>query len=484
MDKFSKEIKKLETEIDEIKANKIYENAFEWRFEFPEVLNDEGDFVGFDVVIGNPPYFSISHAPELKQISDQYKSFASSGDIYSLFIERSLNILRLEGTSSLIISNKWMRANYGETLRAFLIENTNPTQLIDFGQNLIFDSAIVHTSIISFERTNFQNNLQAVRFSDGFFDDTISSEAFLSFIKLNMINSVHIDKDIWNIIPKELYQLKQKAENNSRKLSEWDINIFRGFLTGLNNAFIITKYVADELINDDPKNEDLIKPILRGRDTRKYYYNDPQLYVIGTFTSLNLDIDDYPSLKNHLSKYLPKLKQTGEVFVNEKGVKEKTRKKTFNKWFETQDSISYYEEFVKPKIIFSEIVSEPQFYYDEDGFYPEATVFFVSGSNLKYLTALLNSKATTFLFKSFYMGGELVGKIRYKKAFLEQVPIPIPDYNMERQIDELVDEILAIKKQSPTADTTTLESQIDQLVYELYGLTEEEIEIVEGSVNK
>jgi len=178
---------------------------------------------------------------------------------------------------------------------------------------------------------------------------------------------------------------------------------------------------------------------------------------------------------------LPKIKQTGEVFYNEKGVKEKTRKKTPNEWFETQDSISYYKEFVKPKIIFSEIVSEPQFYYDEEGFYPEATAFLISGNNLKYLTALLNSKALTFLFKSFYMGGELVGKIRYKKAFLEEVPIPIPNENEEQKIVNIANEILLAKKHNPNCDTTKLEFDIDSLVYKLYQLTEEEIKIIENA---
>src|SRR5690554_2206098 len=113
----AKQIKKLETEIEEIRTNKIYEHAFEWRFEFPEVLDDEGNFVGFDVVIGNPPYFSISNEPNLLFVQDKYKTFSTTGDIYSLFIELSQNILKKAGYSTLIISNKWLRANYGKSLR-------------------------------------------------------------------------------------------------------------------------------------------------------------------------------------------------------------------------------------------------------------------------------------------------------------------------------------------------------------------------------
>ncbi|RLD83116.1 MAG: class I SAM-dependent DNA methyltransferase, partial [Bacteroidetes bacterium] len=143
---------------------------------------------------------------------------------------------------------------------------------------------------------------------------------------------------------------------------------------------------------------------------------------------------------------------------------------------------AYLDEFEKPKIIFSEIVSEPQFYYDEENYYPEATVFFISGEKLKYLTALLNSKAVTFLFKSFYMGGELVGKIRYKKAFLENVPIPYPTDEQEQPFIEKVNQILALKKADPKANTSQLENEIDQMVYALYGLTDEEIGIIEDSM--
>jgi hypothetical protein len=194
-----------------------------------------------------------------------------------------------------------------------------------------------------------------------------------------------------------------------------------------------------------------------------------------------LEIENFKGIKEYLEKFLPKLKQTGESFINQFGIKDITRKKTNNKWFETQDSTSYAIEFIKPKIIFSEIVSEPQFYYDEEEYFPEATVFFISGENLKYLTALLNSKTVTFLFKTFYMGGELVGKIRYKKAFLENVPLPIPTIKQERQIENLVDQIIQIKNKDLSADTTDLENQIDQLVYQLYDLTEEEIKIIENA---
>jgi hypothetical protein len=266
-----------------------------------------------------------------------------------------------------------------------------------------------------------------------------------------------------------------------KPLKNWNINFRRGALTGLNEVFIITKEKKEELIKSDNKSEELLKPLLRGRDVRKYSCNYAELHLITTFPTYNLDINNFIAIKKYLENFLPKLNQTGESFINHLGIKDTTRKKTNNKWFETQDSTSYANEFDKPKIIFSEIVSEPQFYYDEENFYPEATVFFISGKNLKFLTALLNSKAVTFLFKTFYMGGELVGKIRYKKSFLENVPLPIPTIKQEEQIEKIVYQILQLKKDNPSADTSALEREIDLMVYELYGLSEEEIGIVEGS---
>jgi adenine-specific DNA-methyltransferase len=477
VEKLTEDTKKIEVEIEEIKANKIFENAFEWRFEFPEVLNDEGDFVGFDVVIGNPPYFSISTDPSLQQVSKNFKTYSSAGDIYALFIELSKLISSINGHSSMIISNKWMRANYGKTLREFLVKELNPLRIIDFGQNLLFENAIVHTNIIFSQNGQNKSNLTGVRITDNFFRNP--SNNFLEFIAKNEINNLTVSGDIWNIIPKELSDLKRKTENIGKRLKNWNIQFNRGALTGYNEAFIIDQETREKLIKQDRNASKIIKPLLRGRDTRRFYSIFAHLYIITSFPSLKINIEDFPSVKKHLEKFLPKLNQTGEKFVDQNGNNSSCRKKTNNKWFETQDSTSYYKEFLKPKIIFSEIVSQPQFYYDIEGYYPEATVFFITGDHLKYLTALLNSKCLTFLFKEFYMGGELVGKIRYKKAFLEQVPIPVPNPKQEAQIDIIVDQILKVYEQSTSTDTTVLENQIDQLVYKLYDLTEEEIKIVE-----
>jgi very-short-patch-repair endonuclease len=486
----TEEALKLEAEIDEIKANKIYENAFEWRFEFPEVLNEDGDFVGFDVVIGNPPYYSISTDGTLSQISNIYKTFSPTGDIYSLFIELSQNIISNNSICTLIISNKWMRANYGQILREFIVNNTNPIDIIDFGQNLIFDSAIVHTNIISLQKSENKNQLKGVRFPDNYFN--ITNQNFRQFIEQNTVLNLPVNDDIWNVIPNSLNTIKLKAESIGKLLKNWDIKINFGIKTGLNEAFIIDNKTKDRIIAEDKNSAKFIKPILRGRDTRKYYaefkgfwlINIPKGYTIKSNLGYpNIVMEPSPRYGNMEFEtawdYFKKNNRSIAEYLTPFRTKAEKREDKGDFWWELR-ACSYIGEFEKPKIIFSEIVSEPQFYYDEDGFYPEATVFFISGDNLRYLTAMLNSKAVTFLFKSFYMGGELVGKIRYKKAFLENVPIPVPNKETEIIIDNLVNVILSTKKQDPAADTHDLENQIDQLVYKLYDLTDEEIQIVEG----
>ena len=447
----------------------IYHNAFEWRFEFPEVLNDDGDFIGFDLIIGNPPYFGINKEKYLQSNKDNYKIFESQGDIYSLFIERGLEILKEKGLLNVIISNKWLRAKYGESVRSYILLNSNPIKLIDFNQILIFDSAIVHSCILELRKEQNKNGIDAVQFD---FNQKSFKEDFNleEFFKQNKIMLKDLDLNIWNINKSKIEMMKSKIENIGKKLKEWDIQINYGVKTGFNEAFIINKNSYLKFVHSNQKNLEILNPILRGRDTRKYYCNYADRWMISTFPAKKINIDEYIDIKNHLLSFgIKRLEQSGEIG---------SRKRTLNKWFETQDVISYWEDFIKPKIIFSEIVSEPQFYYNTDGIYPEATVFFMTGEKIKYLTALLNSKAVTFFFKSFYMGGELVGKIRYKKVFLEQVPIPYPNEEYENKIIQLVDQILAIKKENLHADTSELEREIDMLVYELYDLTEEEIRII------
>ena len=244
-----------------------------------------------------------------------------------------------------------------------------------------------------------------------------------------------------------------------------------GIKTGYNAAFIIDEETRSRLISDDQKSSDLIKPILRGRDIKKYGYAFQNQWAICTFPSLNFDIENYPGIKKHFMEFgVSRLEQNGNP---------ESRKKTNNKWFETQDSIGYWKDFEKPKIIWGEISDSPKFTYDDFGFYAEATTFLMTGKNLKFLLAILNSKVSEWYFNQISTTTGM-GTNRWKKYKVELLPIKSPSDSQKKDIEYLVDQILAVKKSNLLIDTSTLEKEIDQLVYELYGLTEEEIKIIEG----
>jgi hypothetical protein len=244
-------------------------------------------------------------------------------------------------------------------------------------------------------------------------------------------------------------QIKKKIEAVGTPLKDWDINIYRGILTGYNEAFIISGEKRKELIEQDQKSEEIIRPLLRGRDIKRYGYKFANLYLITTFPSLKIDIEQYPAVKQHLMSFgYDRLKQTGEVGA---------RKKTNNKWFETQDTISYWEDFYRQKIMYSEIVREPQFYYDKEGkYFPEATTFIMTGENLEFLYDILHTKVVTYFFKTFYAGGGLGEEgYRYKKKFLEKLPIPQNLSNFDKD-------------------------DLENSSYRLYNLTQEEIKFIES----
>ena len=205
--------------------------------------------------------------------------------------------------------------------------------------------------------------------------------------------------------------------------------------------------------------------------------------MISTFPALHIDIDKYSAVKQYLLDFGRKrLEQSGEKYSDGS----KARKKTTNKWFETQDTIAYYPEFEKEKVVYSEIVRQPQFFYDIDNFFVEATSFLMTGKSVKYICGLLNSEPVTYFFKNWYAGGGLGEEgYRYKKAFLENLPLPsiMPSNEaIANQIEVLVDKILEAKKQNPDAETNPCEKEIDELVYRLYDLTADEVRIIEEGI--
>ncbi|HOU75520.1 MAG TPA: TaqI-like C-terminal specificity domain-containing protein [Candidatus Dojkabacteria bacterium] len=478
-------------EIEKIKKSNT-RPFFLWHLNFAEVFQSKG---GFDVVIGNPPYVQLQKAYDnSKKYADLYKNsnletFDRTGDIYCLFYEKGIQLLKTNAILAYITSNKWMRAGYGEKLRRFFIRQ-NPLQLIDLGPS-VFENATVDTNILVIKKIDYDGqsdfSLQALTYKN-------KEKDIVKSLKENGVTLTKLASDGWFIGTKEEIALKEKIERIGIPLKDWDVKIYRGILTGLNEAFIIDSKKREEILanckdeDERKRTEDIIKPILRGRDIKRYYYEWAGLWVIATFPSLKIDIDKYSTVKKYLLTFgKDRLAQEGKKLAD--GTT--SRKKTGNKWFETQDQIAYYPEFEKEKVVWQEIVRESQFHLDKESVYIEATGFIMTGSNIEYICAYLNSNPGNFFFRKWYSGGGLgENGYRYKKAFLENLPItPITSSNQTciKQIESLVDQILAITKSADylnnpdkQAKVKEFEKQIDELVYKLYDLTPEEIKIVEG----
>ena len=463
-------IGKLEEFIQEIKSNKIYENAFEWRFEFPEVLDENGDFIGFDAIIGNPPYIQLQKLGAASDAFEKvgYDTFVRSGDIYSLFYELGHRILRQKGILTFITSNKWMRAAYGESLRNFFVEKADPLFIIDFGGAQMFDTATVDTNILMFLKDSYSNRTLACTVKEKTIGDLgLYVDQFATSCK-------NLTKESWVILSPIEESIKAKIEAVGTPLKSWDISINYGIKTGFNDAFIIDGKKRAELIEKDPKSDEIIRPLLRGRDMKKFGYQFADLYIIATFPSLKIDIELYPAIKQHLMEFgYDRLKQTGD-----KGA----RKKTNNKWFETQDSINYWDDFSRQKIVYPDIMRMPSkldqlneypyIFLDEGDFYVEATNFMMTGENIDVIYLFMTSDIGFFSFSKFYAGPQFDNTgFRYKKVYLEESFVPVPD------------DITTKALQSALADFKTNEylgDRINSIWADFLNFTQEETEFVEN----
>ncbi len=468
--------------------NERYANALEWRFEFPEVLDDEGDFLGFDCIIGNPPYIRQEHIKDLKPLlQKQYQDFYnSSSDIYTYFFALSYHLLKEKGFSAFITSNKYARAKYGAKLRELLLKKTTLVSYMELNALKVFESAAVDTSIISFiKQTPPKESVFKYYEPTPNDKDDLESTPYLS-MKQNALST-----ESFIFANATLLDLRDKIESIGTPLKDWNIQIYRGILTGANEAFIIPTEKRDEILkncDDAQKDErgmserertkELIKPILRGKDIKRYSYEWAHLWVINTHNGYTsalkskippIDIAKYPATKAHLDAHLDTIA---------------TRCDQGDTPYHLRNC-AYLEDFEKEKIVYPETSQGAYFIYENSGIFLEKTAFMIVSDayNLKLLTALLNSKTITFYFKNF-CGGCILGKsgYQYNKHALEKIPIPkITEKNQELadKITDGAEQILKSKAKDPKANTQRLEKEIDALVYQLYHLTDEEIKIIE-----
>ncbi|GAA8512852.1 class I SAM-dependent DNA methyltransferase [Helicobacter pylori] len=453
--------------------------TLEWRFEFPEVLDDEGDFLGFDCIIGNPPYIRQEQIREIKPLlQKQYQDFYNStADIYTYFFALSYHLLKEKGFNAFITSNKYARAKYGAKLRELLLKKTTIVSYMELNALKVFESATVDTSIMSFIK---QPPPKESVFK--YYEPTPNDKNDLkSALHLSMMQNA-LSTESFIFANASFLDLRDKMESVGTPLKDWDIQIYRGILTGANEAFIITTEKREEILNacktqeERKRTEALIKPILRGKDIKRYSYEWADLWVINTHNGYTsnlkfkippIDIEKYPALKAHLDSHWDTIA---------------TRSDQGDTPYHLRNC-AYLEDFEKEKIVYPCIMAkEPCFVYEEKGFYAPAPANIITGDKIeiKYITALLNSKCIYFAMRKFYMGGGIEGELKTNN--LEKISIPkITPQNQElaHKITDCAKQILEAKEKDPKANTQKLEKEIDALVYQLYNLTDEEIKIIE-----
>jgi len=438
-------------------------NPFDWEKEFNKIIKNGG----FDVVVGNPPYVRQEKIKEIKPyLKDHYSTYTGIADLYVYFFEKSINLLKNGGFFSFICSDKFLRANYGKNLRKFILKNKF-LRYTNYAGEKVFDGATVDPCIT------------VIKKEDPIENKIVVNDKFE--VEQNRFN-----EEGWSFESPETLDIKDKINAKGVKLKDIpDLNIYYGIKTGYNNAFFIDTTVKNKLIDDDPKSENFIKPLVRGRDLKRWEINYQDRYLL--YVPWKFPIDEYPSIKKHLLKFKDKLQSRPEV------------KSGRFPWFALSRYASdYNQEFEKPKLIYPDIASSLFAVFDEKKLYTNDRCFIITMDNdnekyLEYLSVLLSSNVLNFIFR---LSGALLGKSGVKLAKIHVGQLPIFPTTLKEQIPliEIAEMILQLHKDLKSARTPqnkklierqidAADKQIDKLVYDLYGLTENEINIIEKQYN-
>ena len=413
---------------------------------------------GFDIVIGNPPYIQLQNdgGKLAKLYADcNYKTYARTGDIYCLFYERGYQLLKPNGHLCYITSNKWMRAGYGEKTREFFAKNTNPLLLIDFAGVKIFESATVDTNILLFAKAvNEHKTLCAVTNKQN--KDSVKNLSV--FVQQSGSECEFSNSDSWVILSPIEQSIKRKIEAVGTPLKDWNIQINYGIKTGYNDAFIINTEKRDEILSncqsedERTRTAELIRPILRGRDIKRYGYNWANLWLINTHNGIRgklerVHIEDYPAIKAHLDQYWDRISKRADKGDTPYNLR----------------NCAYLEDFSKQQIVWIELSDEPKFSYAQNVMSVN-TVFFLTGEHVLHILGLLNSKLITWYFKHCIGTTSGVGTNRWLKYTIEQIPIAPINIGIEQLVNQICSNL-----------DTTIDGKIDDMVCKQYGLDDEEI---------
>lgn len=471
-----KQLQKLEDEREQIETNKVYEGAFEWRFEFPEVLDEEGKYKGFDVVIGNPPYIRQEELGNFKvYLQKAFSTYAGTADLYVYFVERGLELLHAGGQFSYIIPNKWMRAGYGKALRQWL-QNHTLVQLLDFGDLPVFEEATTYPLILAAAKYKPEAGYT-------FEAATINTLQFEQGLK-NYVqeHKYDVQADLlpdsgWTLSESTAQQLLEKLKNAGTPLGDHvEGKIYYGIKTGFNEAFVIDEATKDRLIAEDPRSAEVIKPFLAGRDVKRYQPPKSDKYLIlfpAGFTKERAGNVNEQQAWAWLQENYTSV--ASYLFYFEEKASARWDKGDF--WWELR-SCAYIPEFEKPKMMLPDISLRGNYTLDKEGKYYLVNTAYIIGSDDLVLLGILSSQLLHYFYENL-TSSIRGGYLRFIYQYLVQLPIAIPDEETKASISALVEQILSIKQADAAADTSGLEAEIDVLVYRLYKLTYEEVLLVD-----
>ena len=455
-------------------------NAFDWGTEFALVMQEGG----FEVVLGNPPYVRQESLKESKHyFESHYEVYQGTADLYSYFMEKGLKLLKEGGIFSYIVANKWLRANYGKPLRQWL-RQYRLLEITDFGDLPVFQSATTYPCIVRLERaaptdTFSSTQVKTLDFVD--LGDYVQTHGHL--VKHSTLTNG------WTLVAEPQQALLDKLKQRGMSLTDYvQGKIYRGLITGLNEAFVIDEATRERLIAQDPKSAEVIKPFLAGREVKRYEQPQGQNYLIFMPKGWTPLHDTEMKAWNWLVKNYPAIAKQLKPFSDAA----KKRQDKGNYWWELR-ACDYYAEFDKPKIIYPNICKQPEFAFDNSAWYTNQKCFIIPIDD-KYLLGILNSKVTFFLFKA------LLPKLRgdfYEPSYVYFKKFPIRPINFADPTDaarharmvSLVQQMLTLQQQFATEllpqtktmlkrQIGTVDRQIDALVYELYGLSEDELGII------
>jgi type I restriction-modification system DNA methylase subunit len=456
-------------------------NPFDWYSKstgFGEIM-EKG---GFDVVIGNPPYVRQEFLKtEKSYYNNKYKTFTSTSDIYILFIERAINLLKENGLFSFIVSNKYTRAEYGRKLRKFLLLNTNINQFNDFEDLPVFGGVTTYPSIIVCEKVRIPSNknIQVCIFSE------LPREKISDYIKQHsfFLHQKRLSEEPWIFTRKEKLDLKEKIRKAGKSLVEYCGEPKSGIKTGLNKVLIVSKDKMNEIIGKNDFEREIFRPILRAKDIERWCYNFKELYII--FLE-NKNLNYYPNTKKYLETYKSELAKRTDIAG-----------KINRRWYDLREC-AYYNKYSNPKIIYPDISIHCKFAFDENKMLLNNTAFMID-KNDKYFLGILNSKLIEFYF-SLVSAKFRGGYFRFIPVYVNQIPIRTIDFNnpkekaMHNKMVEFVEKMLELNNKKSTLPPSSkrekiereikiIDEKIDELVYELYGITDEERKIIEEKNN-